>query len=352
MIVNPFEGKLYDAESFKPFVDSMISQVKDSAKTAQGGKFRDTAFTGAGSYLEQQLTYIVPKVLEQKYAATPAPEIFSISNEGNLEKILVRRMKGYSGEHQREHENKSNPTKASITVSYDASGLRIEDFEATSIYKEIDLLRAAKYNDSLDASIIQAHDMSYKKLIDKIAFLGMTDEQGNTLTEGLLNNSNVDSNLSVNATGAFTGLTGLQIYTDIKNLVALQNGATGGLEELMADTLVCSPSIYAILRSTTYGTSSSDYQNHKSIMQMIQENLGITLIKSTNNAIGVDTGVGGEDRLCVFNRSADNMTLYIPQPLKFSEVVKTGFDYKIWSMARVAGLGINQKIIFAYLKGC
>jgi hypothetical protein len=66
--------------------------------------------------------------------------------------------------------------------------------------------------DPLDASIIEAHDQSYKTLADKIAWLGMTNEAGTTLVEGLLNNSDVDSSLTGNATATFTTATNHLAY--------------------------------------------------------------------------------------------------------------------------------------------
>lgn len=335
-----FEPKIYDGNSVDRLIGSICKTFKNSSTINDHGiKFNDSAVTNSGSYLEQQLTYIIPKVLKRAYPAKPALEVFTVSNEGALEKVLLRRMKTFSGLHLREHEMKSNPNRGAITVAYDASGLRVESFEATSIYKEIDLLRAAAWNDPLDASIIEAHDESFKTVVDKIAFLGMQTEQGATLVEGLLNNSNVNSSASVNATAAFsTTSNGIQIYNDIAGLYNTLVGLSGGNQLLWPDTLVSSPAVIAKLYTTTYGvgiTGSTAVQNFMTVAKMLETNLGITKIVASINAVGLDGG-STTDRLCLFNRNADNMTLYLPQPLTFSEVFKENFSYKITSMFRGA----------------
>lgn len=338
------QAMIYDTKS--------IMAMKDSFVGIGNRYIKDASVAVSGNYLEQQLTYILPKVFKQKYPARPALDIFNISNEGALEKLLVRRIKGYQGQHQRDVDNAGNPSKGVITVAYDATSMRIDDFSAVSYYKQLDLQRAIKFNDPLDASIIEGHDESYKTRMDRIAFLGMQDESGTTLVEGLLNNSLVDPSLSLNAGGTFQsyGSDGVAIYTQIKNLWEEMAAKTGGVEELMPDTMVCSPLTLALLRATTYGTGVTGIQNPMSVLEMVQKNLGITMVKSTNTAALLD-GVGTTDRLCLFNRTEECMTLYIPQPLQFFEVFKDGPRYKIESNFRPAGLGINQRIAFGYLKG-
>jgi len=351
-----YNSKLYDGDSIELMKSSWVKQFaqKDNF-TRHNLPITDTGVTNAGSYLEYQLTYVVPRVLKRIYPATPALELFSVSNEGTLEKIILNRMKTFSGSHYREHEQKSNPNRGMITVAYNANGMRIEDFEASSEYKEIDLLRAAQMNDPLDASVIEAHDESYKTAIDNIAFLGMQDEQGNTLVEGLLNNSQVNSTVALNSTYTFDSASnnGVTMWNDLKKLYNALIALSGGQQMLWPDTIVTSPKVYGYLATTTYGTGTSsptNAQNYKTIMQMLKEMLGITEIRATNRAVGLDTGT--TDRLCMFNRKADNMMLYIPQPLKFSEVAKIKFNYSIDSMFRVAGLNIFRNSVFGYLKVC
>lgn len=356
--MSKYDAKIFDGNSVDALIKSIGREFSGSStlkRTFNDGAiaFNDAAVTAAGSYLEVQLTHVIPKVLKRVFPAKPALSIFSVSNEGRLAQTLVRRMKTYSGEHKRENENKSVPNRGHITVAYDATGLPIETYEATSEYKEIDLLRAAMLNDALDASLIEAHDESYKTSIDYAAFLGMTDEAGTQITEGLLNRSDVDSNLEANATAAFASATGYQMYSDIKDLIAQQRAACAGEQSLWADVVVTSPATLSLVDTTTYGLGGATptVENYKTVGQMIRENLGIKNIWATNRAVNLD-GTGTTDRLCLFNSNPDVMTLYIPMPLTFSEVLKQKFNYTFDTMFRVAGLGINQKVAFAYLKGC
>lgn len=345
-IQDMFKPRIYDTASFGRLQKSLVDHAINAVR------MKDASVAVNGAYLEQQLTYIIPEVLKQEYPERPALSIFDISNEGALEKLLVRRIKGYQGQHQRDVDNLGNPSKGAITVSYDAKGMRIDDFSAVSYYKEIDLMRALKYNDPLDASIIEAHDESYKTRADNIAFLGMQDESGNLLVEGLLNRSDVDTDLSVDSTDTFENLTddGVAMYNNIKGLYATISGKAAGVATLKPDTLVTSPEVLTLLETTTYGTTTSTGFNEKSVAEMIKQNLGITELRATLHAVDLDDS-GTTDRLVLFNRQKINMSLYIPQPLKFYEVFKDGPRYKIESDFRMAGLGINRKTSFGYLKG-
>jgi len=345
-----FNGRIYDAQSFDLMTKSLIDGFTKS-RTLGTHKIaiNDAAVNSYGNYLEQQLTYIIPQVLKQEYPDTPALNIFNVSNEGSLEKIIITRMKSYTGTHTREHENKGTP-KGVIAVGYDASGIKVEEFGAISNYKELDLLRSAVLGDALDAGIIEAHDISYKTVADKIALLGMSNEAGTSLVSGLLNRTDNVTALAASGTGIWTAAstTGVTMYNDIKNLVALQHGECKGAMSLHVDTLITSPQIYTLLATTTYGTNSSDYQSPVSVLDMVKKNLGITAAYASAHCVGIDTA--SRSRLVLFNRQPKCMTLHIPQPLKFSEVFKKNFSYEIESMFRIAGLKVNQKVSFAFLK--
>lgn len=317
----------------------------------------DAGVTNMGAYLEYQLTYVVPQVLTVMYPEQPAMELFSISNEGSLEKVILRRMKTYSGKHTREHENKTN-NRGVITVAYSANGMRVEDFGATSTYTQRDLLRSAQLNDAIDSSLISGHDQSYKTWINDIAFLGMKDEQENVLVEGLLNNSQVHANVSIDATYAFNNASasGFQAYKDIKDLYNALVSLAGNNPALRPDTIVSSPRVITYLVTTTYGTSTvgggvGDVENITTVAEMVKRLLGITELRSTVTAELLD-GVGTTDRLCMFKRSSDAMVLHVPKPLTFSEVFKRGFRFEIESEFFVAGLNIFRDTVFGYLKGC
>jgi hypothetical protein len=265
-------------------------------------------------------------------------------------------MKTFSGKHAREHENKTN-ARGVISVSYAANGIRVEDFNAISSYTQRDLQRAAQLNDPLDSSLIMGHDQSYKTWINDIAFTGMKDEQDNVLIEGLLNNSQINSNVSLDATYAFNhaSASGFQMYKDIKGLYAALVSLAGNNQGLRPDTIVTSPRVVTYMMTTTYGTSTvsggvGDVENLTTVWEMVQK-LGITQLRSTVTAENLD-GVGTTDRLCMFRRSADAMILHIPKPLTFAEVFKRGFRYEIESEFFVAGLNIFRDTVFGYLKGC
>jgi hypothetical protein len=184
----------------------------------------------------------------------------------------------------------------------------------------------------------------------------MTDEQGNTLVEGLLNNSQVNSAVALNATYAFDSASnsGYQMYADLKGLWAALCALAGGNATMFPDTVVTSPRCLATLMTTTYGTiaaGATGANNMITIAEMLKQYLGITQIRSCVQAVNLDTN-STKDRLCMFKRSSDEMVLHIPKPLTFSEVFKKGFSYEIQSQFFVAGLNIFRDTTFGYLKGC
>ena len=373
------KARIYDGMSYTSMVNSAkenlakkhntpVTIYKDQLfrdmQTVGGELFQDKAkfvndagVTNMGAYLEYQLTYVVPQVLTVMYPDQPALELFSIDNSGELEKVILRRMKTFSGQHTREHENKTN-NRGVISVAYSANGMRVENFGATSTYAQVDLQRAAQMNDPLDSSLIAGHDESYKKIINQVAFLGLKDEQENTLVEGLLNNTQINSAVSLDATYKFdhASASGFLMYKDIKGLWVALCALSGNNPALRPDTIVTSPRVLNLIMSTTYGTSTvgggaGDVENISTIGEMIQRLLGITEMRSTVTASLLD-GTGTTDRLCMFKRSSDAMVLHVPKPLTFSEVFKRGFRYEIESQFFVAGLNIFRDTVFGYLKGC
>jgi len=342
-----YRGRVYDGDSIERMIKKFGKIFRDNAQNNGRVNFvNDAAVNMAGNYLEQHLTFITPEILKQEYPEKPALSLFAVSNEGAIEKYIVNRMKTFQGKHKRGFEQKTQ-SKGVITIGYDAGAIRIEDFDAESNYKEIDLMRAAKYNEPLDSSLIEAHDESYKTIVDQIAWLGMQDEDGNALIEGLLNRSDVNVDIDLDSTDTFDNLDGVEMYNEIKKLYSAMRGKVAGVAALYPDTLVTSPGALNLIETTTYGTNSSDYQNPMTVAEMLKRNLGITELRATVRAEGLSAGT--TDRLVLFNRQDKNMKLYIPQPLAFTDVFKKGRDYTLTSDFRAAGLRVNRELVFGYL---
>ena len=347
------KSRIFDGASMQAMRDSMVQELLASKSLYTHGipkHIVDSGVTNAGMYLEQQLTYIIKKVAMRKYPAVPSFNIFAINNEGALEKILLKKIRSQSGEHVRENEEKGNPNRGVITVAYDATGMKIEDLNASSFYKEIDLLRSSTYGDALDAAVMEAHDRSYKTKVDSIAMLGLTNEAGTQLTYGLLNRTDYISGLSGGVTAAFSTATGVQMYNDIAGLYNAMVGKCGGNQEMWPNCIVSSPFVISKLHTTVYAATATTWM---SVANMIEQNLGIKKenMYATNRAVGLDTGAT-KDRLCMFNNGADFMELHLPQPLKYSEVLKQKLNYTFDSMCRIAGLNIIAGVTFGYLTGC
>lgn len=345
------QAQIFDGKSFERHVKSVIDTFKGSKSIFDHGiRVNDSAVGQYGSYLEQELTEILPDILKQQYPDKPALTVFDVRNEGALAKVLIRKIKGYEGKHTREHENKENPTKGKITVAYDQTGMRIEEESASSDYKEIDLLRAAAYGDPLDSSLIEAHDESYKTCVDEIAWVGIRDDKNNLIQPGLFNRTDVDTDLSANVTAAWSTATGIQMYNDIQSMFTKIAGKANGIASLLPTHLATSAEVAARLMSTPYAvTANNIVLTPVSVWEMIKQNTTIKTLVATKHAKNLVAT--NKDMTCLFNPARSNMSLYIPQPLKFSEVFKRGFSYEFESMFRVAGVGINQKFSFAYLKG-
>lgn len=337
-------GRIYDGssanlleESFKQaFTDMSASrQIKDSNTIAEGGM-----------YLEQQLREILPEILGELYPEMPLLNILSVDNSGAMSQSIIQRAQSWEGEHKANHE--IGKTKGVITVNRTAREQPIIGYDAESNYNDLDLRRSILLNDKIDTALIEGHNVSYQTLIDKIGFEGISLPNGSTLTEGLANFTQPDSDLVRTSAGAFSTLTGLEIYDEIRTLRNKMVAKAGNNAALRPNVIVLPVEQYDIVISEIMTGTSPVVVGDNTVAGFIEKNLGLKLY-STNRLIS--KGVGSTDRMIMLNNDRRNIRFHIPTPMHFAPVFIKGFNYQLTSEFRLGGVGFNRSNAIGYLDG-
>ena len=346
------KGILYDKASLVQIVDRFGSDFADG-RFNFGQNFpahiRDSV-AGTGMFIQQQLREIIPNVLTEAYPDLIATDLFQINNSGAVMQSIIQRIKSFKGAHKITHEDSG--TKGVISVDRDAREMIILDYDGTSTYTETDLNRAVLLGESVNDELISGHNYSFKNIIDKVAFQGIANEAGTTITEGLCNRSDVRTNLNLSVISSFatyrTNNNGIGLYHDIAklyNAMIGEGGQTGAGSQFKPTHIVMPPAEFSIV-ATMIVKDANSTTGSITVKKMIENNLEVKIVSSVRS---VDSS--GDALLVMFNNDAKNFQLQIPQPLKFAPIFQKGFDFELLSKFRVAGLGVNYDNAFGYLSG-
>jgi hypothetical protein len=335
-------GKIYDGNSLALISDSFKGSYAEMC--AKRGIQDSNTIASGGMYLEQQLREVLPEVLSEIYPEMPLLKFLSVDNSGALSQSIIQRAQSFEGRHTARHESAN--TTGTISVNRTAREQIVMEYEGESDYSQTDLQRAILLNEGLDTSLIEGHNLSYMKLIDEIGFNGISIE-GETLTEGLTNYSNVISALNIDASQTFANATGIQMYQTIARLYNLMVGQAKGSAELVPNVLVLPPQQFSDM-STALMTGTSPVTGYTTVKEFIESKLGLTIYSSARL---IGAGDGATDRAIMLNNDRRNIRFHLPEPLNFAPVFIKGFKYMLASKFRVAGVGINRSNAIGYIDG-
>jgi len=335
-------GKIYDGESLA----LMSASFKDSyADMCVKKNIVDSnTISSGGMYLEQQLKEVLPEVLSEIYPEMPLLRFLNVDNSGALSQSIIQRAQSFEGRHSSKHE--SSNTTGTISVNRTAREQIVMEYEASSDYSQTDLQRAILLNEGLDSAIIEGHNLSYMKLIDEIGFNGISI-QGETLTEGLTNYSNVIASLNIDASQTFENATGIQMYKTIARLYNLMVGQAKGSAELVPNVLILPPQQFSDM-STALMTGTSPVTAYTTVKEFVETKLNVTIYSSARL---IGAGDGSTDRAILLNNDRRNIRFHLPEPLNFAPVFISGFKYMLASKFRAAGVGINRSNAIGYIDG-
>lgn len=322
----------------RKFNGQSCKELFSSARRVMDAKFKDAPVQGTGLFLEQQLTAIVPEILKMQLPNRPMLDILEADNRGAYDKMVLQRIGVFEGRHQ--PKNPGALKDSTITVGTNSNAMMIVDFQGSSTYDYVSLNKAKQLEgESIDSRIIEAHNESYRTIVDEVALVGYSGDHGNTYVAGLSNSPLIPAESMLTAAHDWTAAatTGNDIVEDILKLRNRVYALGGGNGLWMPNTVVMSPEQFIICNSKNF--SVTGFTTSETVMSYMEKQYGLKFYASMHLK---GAGVGGKDKLVMFNNDRNACRLLLPMPLTFSPVEAQAFDFRISSMFRIAGVNIYQ----------
>ncbi|MDH1085306.1 DUF2184 domain-containing protein [Pantoea brenneri] len=319
-------GQLFNLPKFKAFMDS-----------AKRPGFTDTY---GGITLARDLTMINPKIFEKKY-----PEL-SFVNSG----IQVDNTGGYANQIESlrlidlgsfADATDESDNKGKISLAGESSLIKVKKREAHSKWSDDEVKEAGLRNVNLVQQFLSAHNKIYMREIDTAGYLGIA---GN---KGLLNESWATSAAASDA----DNMTGQDLYNEIAGLINAQWDSVMNVPEYMANRVDMPPRV--LNRATVKMIALPATGNTTTVIKALRDNFPGVTFGQTARAESIAKGGGVQTSVTVaYSNNPDAMVMRIPQPLEISEIIKvTGFDFRVDSKYRVAGLDVLEHDVARTLTG-
>lgn len=335
-------NRKFNGQSLKNLAKS--ARIIDS-KAVAGARFTDAPMQGTGYFLEQQLTYIVPEILKMEMPNRPMLDILEADNSGAYDKMIIQRMGVFEGRHQ--PKNPGALKDSTITVDTKMNAMLVVDFQGSSTYDYVSLNKAKQLGEQIDTRIIEAHNESYRTIVDEVAVLGYAgDASSNAYVAGLANSPLLPAENILTAGHDWTdaSTSGNDIVDDLLALRA-QIYATGGGNALwMPNIVLLSPEMFIIANGKNF--SVTGFTTSETVMSYCERQYGMKFYASMHLK---GAGAEGKDRIVMFNNDRRALRLQLPLPLTFSAVEPQAFDFRLSSMFRVAGVNLFQPSTVGYM---
>jgi hypothetical protein len=206
-------------------------------------------------------------------------------------------------------------------------------------------VRAARYaNKPLEQRKANAAKRAALQLENTIAFSGSAvDGLG-----GFINNANVPTvSLPNDGTGSsvlWSAKTPALILRDLHKVANFVMENTKTVEQ--ADTMILPPTKFNYIKTTPWSTTGDG----KSILDLfLEQSPYIKSVDWANELTGA--GSGATDRMVVYSRNPDKLTLEIPQDFEQLEVEQRNLKFVVPCHMRVAGVIIYYPLSMAYADG-
>ncbi len=293
-------------------------------------------------FATRELTNVITKVYETKFAELMARQLFPVSNEDGeaSESIMwylytpqgvAKLIDNYASDLPRS-DIKAAPNLTPIRESGAAYGFNFSEIRA-----------ASKTGKSLDQMRANATKRSHEQLLNTIAFNGDRDSG----LPGLLNNPNITRSIApADGTGnatTFTSKTADQIIRDMNNIANNIVNLTKGVEQ--PDTLLMPISQYNYVASTPRNTLQGD-----SILTVFQKNQPyIKQVVPVPQLAGA--GTNGTDIMIAYKKSPDYLSLRVPMEFKQYPPEPRNLEFVINTSQRVGGLLIFYPLSISVVEG-
>lgn len=308
-------GNLYDLKSF----DRAIAAVR-------------ALDTAGGTILGRNLEYVTKEVFKQRVAGvTFLDSGIEIDNSGGWADAITKRKIGVNGGFRTDGDNSNTNGKISIKAESDTIPVIMR--EASSDWTEMQLKQSDLEGRNLVQDLIGGHDQLYKQEIDESGYTG------GAVGTGLLNYSGWSSDASA---GVFSGLTGLEMYNEVRDIINLQRAAVLNDPMYSCDAMAMHPDTYNLLTGTILNSAAGEM----SVMRAIELNLNIKKV-----VLSFRASISGTKRLVVYSTFSEGMVMRIPQALMVSPVDQKGFHYYVESLFRIGGLDVAEDAAAYVLTG-
>lgn len=299
--------RLYDLQSF------------DGAKNYFA--MQDSA---GGSILARNLEHISSEIFKQRIAGLSflTASGITVNNEGGYADTIKKLKESISGDFADSGQSTDGEGKISIGTVDDSIAVFYK--EAKSSWSELELEKASLQNRNLPSSMISAHDEKYKQNIDKIGYLG-----NGSKTDGLLNYAGFTTGASG---GAFSTLTGQEMYDEIAALVVDQRGKVLNDEVFSANMIAIHPATFNIISKTYLNTAAG----LSTVKMALETTMNVSFVQTSKAEIE------GVKRIVTYSSERQAMQMRIPVPLKLYNQFTLGSKHSIESMFGVAGLDVLE----------
>lgn len=294
-------------------------------------------------FFARELEHVKTKSYDKKYAQLKARTLFPVSMDAG------------AGAETITYEQYDAVGIAKVISSYadDLPRADIKGKQFTSIIKSlgasfgysIQEIRAAQL---AGKPLAQRKADAAKKAImtreDQIAFSG--DAQNNIL--GFLTNPNIPLVvLAADGTGATTTFSTKTPDKVLRDLNKVTNSIVELTKEVeIPDTMLLPTDIYNYLKNTPWSANNDG----KSILKLFLENN-----EYVKNVFSVPrmkgSGAGGLDRMAVYRRDPDALTLEIPQDFEMLEEQPKGLEYVTPCHSRIGGVIVYYPLSIAFADG-
>lgn len=314
-------------------------------KTFNLQSFEDRAaeakqFTDAGGViLARNLEHISPEIFTQEYPGMMfLTRGIEVNNEGGYADAVKKIKLQIDGDFQSSG-TKTNGT-GKITLSGQDDVITTFTVEANSDWSEVELKKAEAGNVNLPSRFMDAHFERYNQMLDNLGYQGRRNSAGTLITPGLLTYTGFSTD---NAAGPASGMTGVELYQEIADLINRQWTNVFNSETYKATVVDMPIGVYNQAMTLILNSAGSEM----SVLKALQVNFPTINFGATFQA--GDAGAGSTTVAYTTNRRA--LQFRVPVPLQLSSVDQRGFKYYIESFASLAGLDVIEDGAAAYLKG-
>ena len=314
-------------------IDSQVSQHID-------GAIKD----GTSLVFQRQLTQVLARTYDVKYADLPFRSLFPVSTEVSegantieyhvYDQVGVAKLIGAYGKDMPRADVHAKLVQSPVRSSGVSFGYTTQEIRA-----------AALGNQPLEQRKANATKRANEELFNRIAFNG----DSKSGLPGFLSNPNITITTVPDGAGGdpeWTEKTPDEILSDVNNLFGSIFTLTKMKER--PNTLLLPPAQWNYIASTPRSSGDS-----VSILQWIIQNS--PFIASAANIIPVNqmtgSGVGDTDQMCAYDMNPDAVQAHIPMEQKFYAVQIDGLDYTVTSEARTGGVIIYYPLSVATASG-